>query len=106
MKTISVTKARSDFYDLVEQVSRKRKRIGITNKGETKAVLISLDELDSIEETLDILSDPNALKEIREAEKEYKKGNYYTLEEVMKEIELKRQGGRRYKTGGYHKANV
>lgn len=91
MTTISATKARANLYDLLEEVSKKKgKRVGITNKGETKAVLINADELESLEETLDILSNPNALKEIREAEIDYEKGNYISLEELEKEMKLKK----------------
>lgn len=96
MTTISATKARADFYDLLEEVSRKKKRIGITNKGETKAVLINADELDSLEETLDILSsNPNILKELKESEEQIARGEYVEWEDLKKELGLKRQKSQR-----------
>ena len=91
MTTVSLTKARADLYDLVEEVSRKGKKIGLTNKGETKAVLISQAELESLEETLDILSDPKALGELREAEEQVVRGETITWEELKKELRLKRK---------------
>ena len=82
MTTISITKARATLYDLIEEVSKKKKRIGLTNKGETKAVLISQAELESLEETLDLLSsNPNILQELKEAEEQVARGEYVTLEE-------------------------
>lgn len=90
MKTISVTKARANLYDLVEEVSKKMKRYGLTNRGETKVVLMSTKELDSLEETLDILSsNPNIVKELEEIEKDYKKGKYIGLEQL--EVKTKRR---------------
>lgn len=92
MTTISATRARADFYDLLEEVSRKKKRVGITNKGETKAVLINADELESIEETLDILSsNPNILQELKEAEEQIARGEYVRWEDLKKELELDRR---------------
>lgn len=92
MTTISATKARADLYDLIEDVSKKRKRIGITNKGETKAILISARELESLEETLDILSsNPNIVRELEQIEEDYKRGNVYDWEDVKKELQEKRK---------------
>ncbi|MDD3734971.1 MAG: hypothetical protein PHO31_00635, partial [Candidatus Pacebacteria bacterium] len=42
----------------------------------------SFEEFDSLMETLDILSDPTILDDIKKAEEEYKKGEYLTWEEV------------------------
>ncbi|OGZ69820.1 MAG: hypothetical protein A3F47_01645 [Candidatus Staskawiczbacteria bacterium RIFCSPHIGHO2_12_FULL_38_11] len=47
MTTVSATKARANFYDLIDQVSTSGKRVGITNKGETKVVLVSFKEYES-----------------------------------------------------------
>ncbi|OGY11050.1 MAG: hypothetical protein A3F61_00335 [Candidatus Blackburnbacteria bacterium RIFCSPHIGHO2_12_FULL_41_13b] len=91
MTTISITKARATLYDLIEEVSKKKKRIGLTNKGETKAVLISQAELESLEETLDLLSsNPNILQELKEAEEQVARGEYVTLEELEEELKIKR----------------
>lgn len=47
MTTVSATYARAHFYDLVDQVSKTGKRIGITKKGETRVVLVSLKEYEA-----------------------------------------------------------
>lgn len=44
MKTVSATHARAHFYDLIDEVFSTGKRVGITKKGEIKAVLISAKE--------------------------------------------------------------
>lgn len=84
---ISLTTARANFPRLVAKVGKTSKRVTITVKGKPKAVLISAEDLESLEETLDILSEPGALEEIREAENEIKKGNYVTFEELKAQIE-------------------
>lgn len=90
MTTISITKARTNLYDLVEDVS-KGKRVGITNRGETRVVLISQAELESLEETLDILSDPKALRELKEAEEQVARGELIEWEDLKKELRLARK---------------
>ncbi|KKR79926.1 MAG: hypothetical protein UU73_C0004G0042 [Candidatus Daviesbacteria bacterium GW2011_GWA1_41_61] len=44
MTTVSATTAREKLYDLIEEVNRSGKMIGITNRGVLKAVLISQKE--------------------------------------------------------------
>ena len=47
----------------------------ITRNGREAAVLISPDDLASLEETLSVLSDPEAMAELREAEAAYEQGD-------------------------------
>lgn len=88
MTTVSATYARSNLYDLIEEVSSSGKRVGITNKGETKAVLISQDELDSWLVTMETVSDPELMKAIRRGDRAIRAGKYTSLEEVAKELGL------------------
>ena len=88
MTTVSATKARANLYDLIDQVALLGKRVGITKKGETKAVLISQEDLDSLEATLDVMSDPELVKSIRESEKDMEAGRWSSWEDVKKELGL------------------
>ncbi len=65
MKTISVTKARSALYKLLDEASKTHEPIHITGK-RANAILISEDDWRSIEETLYLLSIPNMRESIRE----------------------------------------
>ena len=49
-------------------------------------VTISSDEYESMKSTLEVLSDPELMKQIRESEEEYKAGNYKELRELMDEL--------------------
>ena len=88
MTTISATQARANLYDLIDEVSLSGKRIGITKKGETKVVLMSIEELESWEETNEILSDKKLMKDLREAEEDIKKGHFITFEQLKKDLKL------------------
>jgi len=54
----------------------------------TKWVTISLDEYESMRSTIEILSDPKAVKEIREGEKARLEGKTKDIEQVRKELNL------------------
>lgn len=88
MTTVSATTARAKLYELIEEVSTSGKRVGITNKGETKAVLISPEEVASWEATLDVISAPELVKGIKKGMEDIKKGRVVSWEEVKKKAGL------------------
>lgn len=53
---------------IVDGVEERHDRVVLTRHGRPAAVLVSPEELESLEETLDLLSDPKAMREIRKAE--------------------------------------
>ena len=59
---------RDHLSEFVDRAEREHERVVVTRNGRPAAVLIGYDDLAGIEETLDILSDPEALGEIRQAE--------------------------------------
>ena len=65
MKTITVTKARSNLYKLIDETSTGHEPIHITGK-RANAVLISEEDWASIQETLFLLSIPGMRKSIKE----------------------------------------
>ena len=83
---------KSHLNGLIEKNLRLDKRkldeYIITVKGRPAAILMSIDEFESWQETNEILSDPNALKEIKEGEEAIERGEYVTLEELKKELDL------------------
>jgi antitoxin YefM len=54
--------------EFVDRVQREHDRVTITRNGRPAAVLINPDDLEALEETLEILGDRKAVKELREAE--------------------------------------
>ena len=87
-KNLTATETRSRIFDLLEMISRDPSHFFIiSHKAKPKAVLMSLEEFESWKETLEIVSDPQAMKEIEESLGELKEGRYYTLDEVFPELE-------------------
>lgn len=67
MSTESLRTVRDRLSEFVDRAHRHHERVTITKNGRTAAVLMSADDLASLEETLELLSDPVAMAEIAEA---------------------------------------
>lgn len=65
---VPLADAKSRLSEVVDRVEAEHRRIVITRHGKPAAVLIAPDDLDALEETLDLLSDPEALASLRRAE--------------------------------------
>jgi len=68
MTTDSLRNVKDRFSEFVDRVNREHERVVITRNGRPTAVLISPDDLESLEETLELLSDQEAVRELVEAE--------------------------------------
>jgi len=68
MSTESLRNVKDRFSEFVDRVDREHERVVVTRNGRPAAVLISPGDLDSMEETLELLSDHEAVKELVEAE--------------------------------------
>lgn len=65
---------RDHLSEIVDRVEREHDRVVITRNGREAAVLLSAADLAELEETLSVLSDPDALADIREADAAYARG--------------------------------
>ncbi len=65
---LSLAEIKKRLSEIVDGVEERHDRVVLTRHGRPAAVIMSPDELESLEETLDILSDPKAMREIRRAE--------------------------------------
>jgi antitoxin YefM len=65
---------RDHLSEIVDRVEREHDRVVITRNGRDAAVLLSAADLAELEETLSVLSDPEALADIREADAAYARG--------------------------------
>jgi prevent-host-death family protein len=75
MTTESLQSAREHLSELVDRVEHHHERVIVTRNGQAAAVLISPDDLAQMEETIDVLSDPSALPDIRNADASYASGD-------------------------------
>ncbi len=68
--------------EIVDGVEQRHDRVLLTRNGRPAAVIISPEDLEALEGTLDILSDPQAMRAIRKAEAELGAGKFVSAEEL------------------------
>ncbi len=78
----SLRSARDHFSELAERVNKEHERVTVTKNGIPTLVLISPDDLEELEETIAILSDPEAMPEIAEAERAYAAGEFVGVDDL------------------------
>jgi len=66
-KVLPLSDVKARLSELIEEITRTQQRVTVTRNGRPVAVLVSHDDLETIEETIAILSDPDAVAEIDEA---------------------------------------
>ena len=71
--------------EIVNEVETSHERVTITKHGRPAAMLIAVADFEAMEETLDILSTPGALDEIRQAERDFAAGDVISAEEALAE---------------------
>lgn len=66
--TLPLSSVKAHLSEFVDRVEDQHDRIVVTRNGKPAAVLISHEDLESLEETLAIMSDPVVMAQIRESE--------------------------------------
>lgn len=68
--------------EIIDGVEDRQDRVVLTRHGRPAAVILSPDELESLEETLDLLSNPTAMRDIRRGEADIAAGNVVSGDEI------------------------
>lgn len=90
MTTISLSEAKAKLSEVADEVDRTHQRAHITRNGRAYVVLIAAEDLESLEATIELLSDPAAIRRIREAEDAVSRGDVTTAEEMALLMEQRR----------------
>ena len=80
--TLPLSEIKKRLSEIVDGVEQRHDRVLLTRNGRPAAVIMSPDDLEALEETLEILSDPKAMREIRQAERAIEKGDVVTGDEL------------------------
>jgi antitoxin YefM len=68
METLPVSEARNTLKVLVDRVEGTHERVTLTRNGRPAAVLISPADLEELEETISVLSNPDLMRQLAEAD--------------------------------------
>jgi antitoxin YefM len=81
-ETLPLAQVKSKFSEMVDRVEHTHDRIIVTRNGRPAAVMISPDDLASLEDTLELLSDPDAMRELADARRAADDGDYITADDL------------------------
>jgi prevent-host-death family protein len=79
-ETLPLAEIKAHLSEIVDRVEREHERIVLTRNGRPAAVILSPGDLEALEDTLELLSDPHAMAEIRAARDDIAHGRVLTAE--------------------------
>lgn len=82
MTTLSVAAARANFSKIVEAAETTHERFEVTRNGGRVAVLLGVDDYDSLVETVAVLGDSTLLEAIRQGLADISAGHTESVDEV------------------------
>lgn len=82
MNAVALSDAKARLSEIADEVNRTHQRVTVTKNGREHVVIISPDDLDSIEATMELLADPEAQARIRQSEEEFARGEFVTEQEM------------------------
>lgn len=86
--TVSIKDLRPHLAEVLKDITTKFDRCIITRHGKPEAIMMSVDDYESIIETMDIQIDRETMRRLRQAEKDLKEGKGRDLDAVRKELGL------------------
>lgn len=92
MKSLPLSEVKTNLSKLVDDVARRDERVVITKHGRPAAMLLSMDDIEGLEATLDIMRDPVFYAEVLEAIKEAESGKtkWVDLDDLDENFERKK----------------
>jgi prevent-host-death family protein len=73
-ETLPLATVKSRFSEIVDRVQRQQDRVVVTRNGQPAAVLISPEDLESLEETLAVMSDRSLTAQVRASQRAAARG--------------------------------
>lgn len=86
MSTEALRTVKDRLSEFVDRVQREHDRVTITKNGSPAAVLISATDLEELEETIAVLSDRKAVRELRDAERAVAEGDVVRGVEAVRKL--------------------
>jgi antitoxin YefM len=81
-ETLPLAEIKARLSEIVDRVEREHQRVVLTRNGRPAAVIMSPADLEALEDTLELLSDPDALKEIKAARADLARGRVVSADEL------------------------
>ncbi len=80
---VPVTQAKAKLLDMVRQLQNTNDTIAITKNGVPEAVILSMQKFEGLLETINILADPETMRQLHGSAKDVKAGRLIDIEDAF-----------------------
>lgn len=88
VSTVSLKSLRPQLPKVISRIDGKLDRYIVTRRGKPVVVMMSVEDYESLMETLEILADPKAMADLRRGEEDIRKGRTRAWKDVKKSLGL------------------
>jgi len=88
---LTLAEVKAHLSELVARVRGHHERVTVTVHGRPAAVLLSVEDLESLEETIDVLSDNEAIADLIASDAELARGEIISAEELTEAVAERRR---------------
>lgn len=89
--TLSLAQAKAHLSEIVGRVDRQHDRVTVTVHGRPSAILLSPDDLEALEETVAVLADSDAVRQLAASDLEIARGDGESEQELREAMNLRRK---------------
>ena len=90
---LPLSEAKSRLSEIADEVHRTHDRVNVTRNGREYIVIMSAEDLESLEATIELLSDKAAIARIAESKAAVQRGEVTTRDEMATLMEERRRSG-------------
>jgi antitoxin YefM len=93
MTTLPLGEAKAHLSELVGRVHDHHERITVTVHGRPSAILVAVEDLEQLEETLDILRDADTVRRLADSDAELARGEAVSADEIAEAMRRRSSSG-------------
>jgi antitoxin YefM len=95
MTTLPLSEVKARLSEIADDVDRTHERVHVTRNGREYVVLLSAEDLESLEATIELLSDAAAMERLKEADAAVAAGDVTDAQEMARLMAERRRRGPR-----------
>ncbi len=93
MTTLPLSDAKARLSQIADEVHRTHERVTITKNGRSYLVLMAAEDLESMEATLELLADPEAIARVAQGREDLAAGHGINAEQMAAVMAARRERG-------------
>jgi prevent-host-death family protein len=82
---LPITKVKKDLLEIIKRIEKLDEIVAITRNGVPVSVMMPFERYEGLLETIEILSDPKAMKFLKQSLKDFESGRTVSHKEVWKD---------------------